>query len=121
MISGTLIINHYTYQKIYRDEDQQDLVAIKIGITKQDGNVRKNFTDSFSIYHHKLYFEVRMEYDLAARIEKRIKQELPVGFLSKAEMNDGYTETAAPDQLSEMMRIYEEEIATTQKPFLRVM
>lgn len=108
-------------QKIYRDEDQQDLVAIKIGITKQDGNVRKNFTDSFSIYHHKLYFEVRMEYDLAARIEKRIKQELPVGFLSKAEMNDGYTETAAPDQLSEMMRIFEEEIATTQKPFLRVM
>ncbi|EKP3835244.1 hypothetical protein O9S28_004552, partial [Yersinia enterocolitica] len=56
-----------------------------------------------------------------ARIEKRIKQELPVGFLSKAEMNDGYTETAAPDQLSEMMRIFEEEIATTQKPFLRVM
>ncbi|HDL6653490.1 TPA: hypothetical protein PXJ40_004267 [Yersinia enterocolitica] len=62
-----------------------------------------------------------MAYYLAARIEKRIKQELPVRFLSKAEMNDGYTETAAPDQLSEMMRIFEEEIATTQKPFLRVM
>lgn len=62
-----------------------------------------------------------MEYDLAARIEKRIKQELPVGFLSKAEMNDGYTETCSPDFLDKMLAIYEEEIATTQKSFLRVM
>ncbi|EMB6559238.1 hypothetical protein VAF57_004505, partial [Yersinia enterocolitica] len=55
------------------------------------------------------------------RIEERIKYELAVGFLTKAEMNDGYTETAAPEQLSEMMRVFEEEIATTTKPFLRVM
>ncbi|BCQ35271.1 hypothetical protein ERHA55_29420 [Erwinia rhapontici] len=104
-------------QKIYRDEKQQDLVAIKIGITKQDGNVRKNFTDSFSIYHHKLFFEVRMAYALAAKIEARIKRELPVGFISKAEMQDGYTETASPDCLDQMLAIYEEEIATTQLPF----
>jgi len=62
-----------------------------------------------------------MEYFLAAKIESRIKRELPVGFISKVEMQDGYTETAAPDQLSEMMRIFEEEIATTNQPFLRVM
>lgn len=108
-------------QKIYRDEKQQELVAIKIGITKQDGNVRKNFTDSFSIYHHKLFFEVRMEYALAARIERRIKKELPVGYLSKDEMKDGYTESCSPLYLDDMMRIYEEEIATTTLPFLRVM
>lgn len=108
-------------QKIYQDEKQQDLVAIKIGITKQDGNVRKNFTDSFSVYHHKLFFEVRMEYDLAAKIEARIKRELPVGFISKEEMKDGYTETASPDCLDQMLAIYEEMIATTNQPFLRVM
>lgn len=49
------------------------------------------------------------------------KQELPVGFLSKVETNDGYTETCSPDYLDKMLAIYEEEIATTTKPFLRVM
>jgi len=53
------------------------LVAIKIGITKQDGNVRRNFTYSFSIYHHEVAFKVRMEYALVAAIEARIKRELP--------------------------------------------
>lgn len=69
----------------------------QISITKQDGNVRKNFTDSFSVYHHKLFFEVRMEYALAAKIEARFKRELPVGFISKDEMKEGYNETASPD------------------------
>lgn len=62
-----------------------------------------------------------MAYALAAKIEARIKRELPVGFISKAEMQDGYTETASPDCLDQMLAIYEEEIATTQLPFLRVM
>lgn len=62
-----------------------------------------------------------MEYALAAKIEARIKRELPVGFISKVEMQDGYTETASPDCLDQMLAIYEEEIATTQLPFLRVM
>lgn len=107
-------------QKIYRNPDYTDLVAIKIGITKQDGNVRKNFTDSFSIYHHKVVFEVRMEYDLAAAIESRVKRELPVGYISKQEMKDGFTETASPDYLDQMLAIYEEMIATTNQLFLRV-
>ena len=108
-------------QKIYRNPDYTDLVAIKIGITKQDGNVRRNFTDSFSIYHHEVAFEVRMEYDLAAAIEARIKRELPVGYISKDEMKDGYTETASPDYWDQMLAIYAEMIATTNQPFLRVM
>ncbi|MFV7520692.1 hypothetical protein ACNPN6_06570 [Enterobacter quasiroggenkampii] len=108
-------------QKIYRNEDYTDLVAIKIGITEQDGNVRKNFTDSFSIYHHKLAFEVRMDYALAAAIEARIKRELPVGYVSKEEMKDGFTETASPDYWDQMLTVYEEMIATTDQPFLRVM
>ncbi|MFK8257123.1 hypothetical protein ACFL9S_04985 [Erwinia sp. AnSW2-5] len=62
-----------------------------------------------------------MEYALAAKIEARIKRELPVGFISKNEMKDGYTETASPDCLDQMLAIYEEEIATTMNPFLRVM
>lgn len=108
-------------QKIYRNPDYTDLVAIKIGITKQDGNVRRNFTDSFSIYHHKVAFEVRMEYDLAAAIEARIKRELPVGYISKEEMKDGFTETARPDYWDQMLAVYEEMISTTNHPFLRVM
>lgn len=108
-------------QKIYKDEKQKDLVAIKIGITKQDGNVRKNFTDSFSVYHHKLFFEVRMDYNLAARIESRIKRELPVGFISKAEMDDGYTETASPEYLDDMLRIYQEEVDKSNSPIMRIM
>ena len=39
-------------QNIYNNSNYTDLVAIKIGITKQDGNVRRNFTDSFSTHHH---------------------------------------------------------------------
>lgn len=62
-----------------------------------------------------------MDYSLAAKIETRIKHELPVGFISKEEMQDGYTVMVAPEQLIEMMRIFEEEIATTQLTFLRVM
>ncbi|ELW8936342.1 hypothetical protein SIN18_004466, partial [Yersinia enterocolitica] len=80
------------------------------------------------IRHNGLYVTIgiikstgNMAYYLVVRIEERIKYELAVGFLTKAEMNDGYTETAAPEQLSEMMRVFEEEIATTTKPFLRVM
>ncbi|MEH2778750.1 hypothetical protein, partial [Klebsiella pneumoniae] len=61
------------------------------------------------------------EYALAARIERRIKKELQVGYLSKDEMKDGYTESCSPLYLDDMMRIYEEEIATTTLPFLRVM
>lgn len=108
-------------QKIYRDEYQKDLVAIKIGITKQDGNVRKNFTDSFSIYHHKLYYEIRMNYDLAAKIEKRIKNELEGSFIPKSEMQDGYTETFPPSCLSDFHRIIEEELLSTNDPYMRVM
>ncbi|WP_455915680.1 hypothetical protein [Pantoea agglomerans] len=62
-----------------------------------------------------------MEYELAAKIEKRIKKELPLSFITKAEMKDGYTETASPEYLDQMMRIYEEELATTSLPFLRLM
>ncbi|MBS0878872.1 MULTISPECIES: hypothetical protein [unclassified Tatumella] len=108
-------------QKIYKDEHQQDLVAIKIGITKQDGNIRKNFTDSFSIYHHKLYYEVRMNYELAAHIETRIKKELPGGFISRDEMKDGFTETFSPQYLEDFHRIINEEIQKTTDPYMRVM
>lgn len=62
-----------------------------------------------------------MEYDVAAKIDARIKRELPVGFINKDEMKDGYTETASPDCLEQMLAIYEEMIATTNQPFLRVM
>lgn len=63
--------------------------------TEQESNVRKNFTDSFSIYQHKLAFEVRMDY--------------------------GFTETASPDYWDQMLAVYKEMIATTNQPFLRVM
>ena len=62
-----------------------------------------------------------MEYDLAAAIEANIKRDLPVGYISKQEMKDGFTETASPDYLDQMLAIYEEMIATTNQLFLRVM
>lgn len=62
-----------------------------------------------------------MDYKLAAKIEARIKREVHVGFISKEEMKDGFTETASPEHLEQMMQIYEEEIAFTSLPFLRVM
>lgn len=62
-----------------------------------------------------------MEYDLAAAIEARIKRDLPVGYISKEEMKDGFTETARPDYWDQMLAVYEEMIATTYLPFLRVM
>ena len=73
------------------------------------------------LHHHKVAFEVRMEYALAAAIEARIKRDLPVGYISKQEMKDGFTETASPDYWDQMLAIYEVMISTTNHPFLRVM
>jgi hypothetical protein len=35
-------------------------------------------------------------------------------------MKDGFTETASPEYFEPMLAVYEEEIATTNQPFLRV-
>lgn len=115
---------NFKHQSLYIQsihDNTGTIVAYKVGITSMPGNVRKNYTDSFSIYNHKIFLEVRMDYDLAAAIETRVKRELPVGYISKQEMKDGFTETVSIEYLDSMLSIYEEMIATTNHPFLRVM
>lgn len=96
---------NFYVQKLFKNND---LYAIKFGITNKIVESRMKQQNSKSCFTHKLFEELYFEDgNIPLEIEKKIKKRLSgkIGYVSKTQMEDGFTETVAPEHLSTIMFI----------------
>lgn len=94
---------YFYLQKLYKDDY---FVGIKFGITNRTPNLRRiSMKCSSNLRHEIIYTKYYEDGKIPRMVEHALKKAFKTRHIIKEDMQDGYTETIAPEHLEEVISI----------------